>query len=399
MTCRLVPCLIALGCASGVRGTAIAVVPDPLDRAAITVDSARAALAAPGVVHRYYWMREGPWAVQVLDIDRAACWTLEAAKGTTSAIGRTPTSAIVAQGAQDPTMRAIAGVNADFFLFTPPGVPTGAHVEDGRVVAGPIARPVLAIDSAGVIIIDTLSSPGWLETPRYATEITGWNRPLARGLALFDGTWGARTDSSTGAVEVVVSARGRGIVIVVDTLTPGVGIPRDGVVLVAGRASPAIVRQQLAALRSGDTLTTAIALAPFHPRSAVGGFPILVRDGGEVPGLDSAGGPGFGPVRHPRTAVGIAERGRRVFLVVVDGRQPPYSAGMTLRELARLVLALGAEEAINLDGGGSTAMAITRPGRRPDVHVVNRPSDEQGERAVGNALLVVRDSCPAPDPD
>ena len=368
--------------------------PDPLDAGAFPVDSARAVPIASGVAHRYYWMPQGPWAVHVLDIDRSACWTLDAAKGADGAIGRARTSDIVSNAANDAGRGVVAAVNADFFLFSPPGVPTGAHVEHGVVITGPIARPVLAIDSAGTITIDTLSSPGWLELPRYATEITGWNRPLAGGLSLFDASWGARTDSSTGAVEVTVSSRGRGVVVAVDTLPSGVDIPRNGIVLVAGRASPALVRMQLAALQPGtDTVSTSIALAPFHPRAAVGGFPILVRRGAEVARLDSAGGAGFGPARHPRTAVGTSRNGARILLVVVDGRQPPYSAGLTLRELARFMLALGAEDAINLDGGGSTAMAVVRRGRRPQVGVVNRPSDQQGERAVGNALLVARGAC------
>jgi exopolysaccharide biosynthesis protein len=110
-----------------------------------------------------------------------------------------------------------------------------------------------------------------------------------------------------------------------------------------------------------------------------------------VPGLDSAGAPNFAPVRHPRTIVGVAARGRRLLLITIDGRQPGYSAGTTNRESAALALALGATEAINLDGGGSTAMAIARiRGDSTTYELVNKPSDPQGERAVGNALVVVR---------
>jgi exopolysaccharide biosynthesis protein len=122
----------------------------------------------------------------------------------------------------------------------------------------------------------------------------------------------------------------------------------------------------------------------------VGGFPVLVRDSIEQAGLDSAGGAGFGPVRHPRTVVGMAAGGRRLFLVTIDGRQPGYSVGMTLREAARLALDLGATEALNLDGGGSTTMAVRRDSSgRERYEVVNRPSDPQGERPVGNALALV----------
>jgi exopolysaccharide biosynthesis protein len=66
----------------------------------------------------------------------------------------------------------------------------------------------------------------------------------------------------------------------------------------------------------------------------------------------------------------------------VDGRQAPYSDGMTLAELAALMRRLGATDALNLDGGGSTTMVVQ--GR-----IVNRPSDQEGERHVGDALAVI----------
>ncbi|HEV3402013.1 MAG TPA: phosphodiester glycosidase family protein, partial [Acidimicrobiales bacterium] len=65
-----------------------------------------------------------------------------------------------------------------------------------------------------------------------------------------------------------------------------------------------------------------------------------------------------------------------------DGRQPGHSAGMTLAEAARLMLDLGATEAINLDGGGSTTFVVR--GR-----VSNRPSEPPGERPVPSALVVL----------
>ena len=66
--------------------------------------------------------------------------------------------------------------------------------------------------------------------------------------------------------------------------------------------------------------------------------------------------------------------------MTVDGRQPRYSVGVTLLEAARLMRALGASEALNLDGGGSTTMVVAG-------QLVNRPSDGT-ERAVSDALVV-----------
>jgi exopolysaccharide biosynthesis protein len=138
-----------------------------------------------------------------------------------------------------------------------------------------------------------------------------------------------------------------------------------------------------------DRALVRVSLEPFHPREAVGGRPVLVRGSVIVSDVDTKGQPGFATGRHPRTAVGIAQQGKRLLLVAVDGRKAPYSDGMTLRELATLMLALGAPEAIDLDGGGSTAKVVSDSGA-PGVRVVNRPSDPTGERGVGNALAVVR---------
>ena len=118
---------------------------------------------------------------------------------------------------------------------------------------------------------------------------------------------------------------------------------------------------------------------------AVGGFPDLIDAGVRVGDLEVEARPSFAAVRHPRTAVGYDSARRRLWLVVVDGRQSPHSVGMTLPELASLFEALGADEALNLDGGGSTALVI---GDAP----VNRPSDATGERAVANALALVHDA-------
>ncbi|MDQ2665893.1 MAG: phosphodiester glycosidase family protein [Gemmatimonadota bacterium] len=134
------------------------------------------------------------------------------------------------------------------------------------------------------------------------------------------------------------------------------------------------------------------ALEPFHPRDAVGGKPIIVRDSAIVAGIDSANGAAFSRTHHPRTAVGISRDGRRVIFVVVDGRQKPYSDGMSLRQLATLMLSLGARTAMNLDGGGSSAMIFADPAANGALRIANRPSDKEGERGVGDALALVQ-SC------
>lgn len=91
--------------------------------------------------------------------------------------------------------------------------------------------------------------------------------------------------------------------------------------------------------------------------------------------------------RAPRTAVAIDSTGSKVFFVTVDGRQSGYSSGMTLKEFAQYLVSLGADRAINMDGGGSTTLVARQRG---DIYptVMNSPSDG-GERAVSTILQVV----------
>ena len=114
----------------------------------------------------------------------------------------------------------------------------------------------------------------------------------------------------------------------------------------------------------------------------VGGFPELLDEGHHVAAAALDPTQSFAAFRHPRTAIGYDPEARRLWLLVVDGRQGAYSSGMTLVELTETLSAVGATEALNLDGGGSSVMVV---GDR----VLSHPSDEDGERSVRNALAVV----------
>jgi exopolysaccharide biosynthesis protein len=134
-----------------------------------------------------------------------------------------------------------------------------------------------------------------------------------------------------------------------------------------------------------------VPLAPGAEHTVVvGGGPRLVRAGRVAV---SARAEGFAPPqapaffgsfvagRQPRTLAGVRPDGR-LLLVTVDGRRPGWSAGMTLYEAARLMISLGARDAINLDGGGSSAMTV-------GGELVSRPSDRAGERRVSDGLVVL----------
>ena len=149
-------------------------------------------------------------------------------------------------------------------------------------------------------------------------------------------------------------------------------------------ARPAIAWDSGRIPRIGPDTVSGWASDPAEGLQVVGGFPELLDSGVRVEDLGVAERPQFAAARHPRTAVGYNPAGGLLWLVVVDGRQDPRSAGMTLPELTELFEMLGVAEALNLDGGGSSAMAL-------GTRLVSTPSDVTGERPVGNSLWLVRD--------
>lgn len=180
-----------------------------------------------------------------------------------------------------------------------------------------------------------------------------------------------------------------------DFFSLATGTPVNLLVVDGRMFTPPVAQPALAFDSSGAPHISAFhvsgsSLAPFYPKEAVGGRPALLRDSVALGAVDTEGQASFNVGRNPRTAAGISRNGRRLTLVVVDGRQMPYSDGMSLRELANLMLALGARDAINLDGGGSSTLVYADPASGGALRIANRPSDKEGERAVGDALAIVR---------
>ncbi len=363
-------------------------------------DSVTSKRLADGVTLHRLVKLDAPWRASVLEIDRAACVSLRSIKGADIAVGRHTTSALLR--AADASLRPIAAVNADFFSFAPPGVPVGAHVESGVLISGPVLRPVFAISADGSPFIGRISVSARVRSTRTALWATHWNRPGIAGVGIVDKHWGIVLDTiaarggflliplldpisgpMSGSVALersggeryraVVAPAAQRVAIAGDTLML-IGVHHD-----AGTAAPVVV---------GDTLRVERVFSPFTPRQVVGGFPELLRDSVVSMQVDSANDAAFRGL-NPRTAVGYASRSRHILIAVIDGRQAGYSMGMSLRQTAELFRALGATHALNLDGGGSSAMVLTDPVAARRTRLVTRPSDSAGERPVANALAVL----------
>jgi hypothetical protein len=105
--------------------------------------------------------------------------------------------------------------------------------------------------------------------------------------------------------------------------------------------------------------------------------------------------------RHPRTALGVDREGRTLILLVVDGRQPDVSEGVTIPELADLMISFGAFDALNLDGGGSSTLVFQQRLGRPEIQniPVGYKNVPRTERSVANHLAVfIRDPEPEDGP-
>jgi len=131
-----------------------------------------------------------------------------------------------------------------------------------------------------------------------------------------------------------------------------------------------------------DTLAWNDVFGTCHEIMAAG--PVLLTDGEVRGGWPT--GDGFYDKRHPRSLVGISADGY-VYFIVIDGRQPGKAEGATIPETAEIALLFGLRDAINLDGGGSSALWVKKVG------VISHPSDNhqfdnRGERKVPNALVL-----------
>jgi hypothetical protein len=356
----------------------------------------------------------GPWQVQVLTIDpKKFRGTLDASYGLDLEARETTSTLATLTG-------ATAAVNAGFFVLDPkagaPGDPAGVAVYDGRLVSEPTAgRPALVIGARGTSVerfrwhgevrglgrplpLDGLNRvPGLIRNCGGTSDDLPTAKPLhdvtctdADELIAYDASYGVATPSGPGA-EVIVDRRG--VVTAIRPTNRGGAIPEGGRTV---QATGNQVAGLLAAAKIGKRLEIKASLIDVRGHDVrlsakttiVNGGPELVRDG-RITGTVKADGMapadnvnfyyGWVHKRNPRTIAGVDNQGRTV-LITADGRGVG-SLGLGIGEAAAVAKSFGLQEAINLDGGGSTTMVA-------NGKVLNTPSDATGERPVGDALVI-----------
>ena len=160
-----------------------------------------------------------------------------------------------------------------------------------------------------------------------------------------------------------------------------VQIPQGKLVLTVNKENNQWLLDQVSALSPGDEVSIDVTAADSRWNdvvTAIGGYYKIVTNGQVGPQTDSAA--------NPRTAIGIKADGSVLFYAI-DGRQPGYSVGATLTQVAQRLIELGCVEAVALDGGGSTTMGATLPDAS-SMSILGSPSDGS-LRAVSNGIFLV----------
>ena len=372
-------------------------------------DTIAARELAPGVAYRQFTDTRGPWSMYLVRVDlRRANLEIRDSRAADRLKGRERVSDMVRR-INTTGVRVLAAVNGDFF-----DLKSGEN-ENNQVIAGEWwkglkvtdspydtydnAHVQFGMDAARRPLMDRfiLDGKAWdraAMTPVITVNFNPAGNP--EGTALYTSRYGATTPHDTvrqTAEAPLASAGKRGDTLVfvrrgAVSASSGSAIPDGGAVLAAYGAG--LRTKEVQAMGDGDTVKILLTTLPRIRRGAapvmlIGGWPRILRDGQNVAG-DAATVEGTisrnAEMRHPRTSVGFSRDSSTLFMLAVDGRSES-SGGMTLAELADMMHRVGAWQAMNFDGGGSTTMVV-------DGVLVNKPSDQTGERAVGNALMVVQ---------
>jgi uncharacterized protein YigE (DUF2233 family) len=319
---------------------------------------------APGVVHKIH---RGPMYINVLDIDLA-----KANVTVKPILAGESFNTLDEVKDQAQKVHAIAAVNGNYFKRD--GTPLGTLIIDGEWIAGPLYdRTCMGITRDGRILVDRVSLHGTLTTSNADAPsiwVNNINQPRRHGAHLIAYTrrWGAAVKMQYEGTLVAVDSTGK------VTAKDGwnLAIPYGGYVLSDSKDS------QIAKLNAGDSVSLSWQTKPSEWSdvvNAVSGGPVLIRDGQlYVDCHDEMFTKAWtGSQIHARTAVGVTAN-RHLLLATIEG---PH----TLYDVAKFLKKLGAVDAMNLDGGGSTTMVI-------GSHAVTR-NNQKFERRVASALAVL----------
>lgn len=289
----------------------------------------------------------------------------------------------------------VAAVNADFFsVFSGnKGFSLGIEIKDGKLLQSPVYPDTMAttaFDGEKILMsyldfkIEIEAPGGNTDTVRHLNKHTSYYGDILMYTKEFNG--GMSPAPGGEVVEVVVEDN---VIKEFRNNMEPCSIPENGCVLVVSEGVNMFLRNNFAV---GDEIKFNYYITPalYDYETAFGGGSMLVYEGMDVGKIGDYTHTVSG--NNPRTAIGVSEDGKTLYLVAVDGRQTS-SRGMRMSHLAELMIDLGCYYAVNLDGGGSTRMVASTLWDR-ELHTVNSPTEN---RKVVNAVAITFD--PATESD
>lgn len=275
---------------------------------------------------------------------------------------------------------AYAGINANYFDVKI-GNPLGALITDGEWLVGPIYnRVAIGFTKDKKILIDKVKLDGIATLYRGFKKkefsmfaIDGLNTPvkLYKNVGLFTPNWDSKIELPKGIKAAIVRDN-----CVKKIAKRSVKIPKDGFILIRNHGDISDL------VKKRDCLMVSWNTNPDWSNvvEAISGGPYLIMGGEVYVDLDEEK---FSfakkDIYAPRTAIGF-DKNHKLYLITVDGRKNGHSVGLTLNELAEFLKKINLQEAINLDGGGSTTLVV-------NGEVINRLS-EHHQRKISNGLLI-----------
>jgi len=333
-----------------------------------------------GIHYQHRLQADPPLSIHMVEVDPTK-FRMVAARALNSGIGRETVSSIAQRTG------ALIAINGGFFAIGGryDGDPVGPLRINGRWYSdSSLDRGAIGWNPDGEVSIKRISVRWYLVTPAGRFHFDGINQQREDGQAvLYNWAFHRSTLTNPGGTEWTIK-EGRVVSISKAGDSP---IPVEGFVASFGPGRrfgpPGSVAPGVDVTIGNVILSPDAALDARWNRfsEVLGGTPVLLSEG-KLPDLTRERvRASFVEERHPRTAVCIKPNGHWL-LVVVDGRQPKLSQGMNLLELATLLSNEDCQDALNLDGGGSSTLVIKH-------EIKNNPSDFGVERPVSDALLVL----------
>jgi len=276
----------------------------------------------------------------------------------------------------------VAAINSDFF-DTSNSTTMGNLVKDGKILTTSVGYDEFAsfnMGTNGLPYVGYINSPNnRISNGTYTKVLSYINKPYLNysRTILYDNDYATKSFGKTIGTDVLEMLVLDGVIVEVRRKGDPFIIPDNGFVIASVGND---IGEMLANFKMGDPITVTYDVNFKYMDLSIGGGAQLIKDGTVITNFSqNISG------NQPRTALGITKDRKELILVTIDGRTASYR-GVTQTELATLLKGLGANEAINLDGGGSTQMVSKSPWTN-SVKTVNYPSDIS-ERKMYTALAI-----------